>query len=72
MPLTKQQKRWYWLLLLPLINVFALPFYNRVDPTLFGIPLFYWYQLAWVVVCSVVVAIVFRMAHGPQSRPEQR
>ncbi len=64
MSLTPRQKRWYWLLLLPLINVFALPLYNRVDPTLFGIPLFYWYQLAWVIFCSIVVGIVFNRAHG--------
>ena len=64
MSLTPRQKRWYWLLLLPLINVFALPLYNRVAPTLFGIPLFYWYQLAWVVVCSLVVGIVFNRVHG--------
>lgn len=68
MPLTPRQKRWYWLLLLPLLNVFALPFYNTVEPTLFGIPFFYWYQLAWVVLCSIIVAIVFRMAHGPDKR----
>ncbi len=64
MSLTPRQKRWYWLLLLPLLNVLALPLYNRIDPTLFGIPLFYWYQLAWVVVCSLVVGVVFNRAHG--------
>jgi len=37
-----------WLLLLPFAGLLWVPFYNAAEPTLFGFPFFYWYQLAWV------------------------
>lgn len=49
---------WAWLLLLPLVATLWPPLYNRRSPYLFGIPFFYWYQLAAVgigVVCTVIV-----------------
>ena len=52
----------YWprlLFLIPLIAILWLPFYNRLDPTLAGIPFFYWYQLALILVCAVLVLIVY-------------
>ena len=48
-----------WLLVLPFIAVLWVPFYNSVEPTLIGIPFFYWYQLLWVLISSVIVAIVY-------------
>jgi hypothetical protein len=48
------------LLLLPYIGLLWLPFYNFAMPELFGFPFFYWYQLAWVPVTSVLIYIVFR------------
>lgn len=56
-------KRWYWLLLIPFIAIFALPFYNTVEPTLYGMPFFYWYQLACVALTSPLVAFVFKRSH---------
>ncbi len=35
------------------------PLYNRVAPTLLGIPFFYWFQLAWVLVSAVFTAVVY-------------
>ncbi len=37
----------WWLILqpLPLIDVRKVPFFNRVDPRVWGIPFFFWYQL---------------------------
>ena len=64
MSLTPRQKRWYWLLLLPLLNVLALPLYNRIDPTLFGIPLFYWYQLGEVDDVLAIANVAFIRALG--------
>jgi len=32
-----------------------VPFYNRLDPKLFGIPFFYWYQFLWVLLTSLVI-----------------
>jgi hypothetical protein len=59
----KPSRWWYALLVLPFVGT-LLPFlYNHASPSLFGLPFFYWYQLSWVVVTSLllgVVAFVFR------------
>ena len=48
-----------WLLVLPFIAVLYVPFYNGVNPTILSVPLFYWYQLLWVLLCAVVIGIVY-------------
>jgi hypothetical protein len=53
-------RRWYWLLLVPLVGVLIPPIYNREDPTVIGIPFFYWYQLLWVPISVMVTALVYR------------
>ncbi len=35
------------------------PFYNKLEPTLLGIPFFYWFQLLWVFASAVFTAIVY-------------
>ncbi|KTC68920.1 hypothetical protein Lbir_2453 [Legionella birminghamensis] len=59
--LPKPKKRWYWLLLIPNLAVLPLPWYNRLNPTLFGMPFFYWYQLLWIFLGAIIVAIVYWM-----------
>jgi hypothetical protein len=59
-----QKKRggWSWWYLLFVIQ-FAValwpPFYNKIEPTLLGIPFFYWFQLLWVIVSAIFTAIVY-------------
>jgi hypothetical protein len=48
------------LLLLPFIGLLYVPFYNQGGPDLFGFPFFYWYQLAWVPLTSLIIWIVYR------------
>lgn len=50
---------WYVLLLLQFIPSLAVPYYNAADPQLFGIPFFYWFQLALVLVSAAVTAVVY-------------
>lgn len=52
--------RWYWAFLIPLGLVIAVPFYNKAEPALWGLPFFYWVQLLFVVVGAVVTGIVYR------------
>jgi hypothetical protein len=59
---------WYWLLLVPLVAVLYPPLYNRTDPTLFGIPFFYWYQLAIIPVSMLCTLTVHLAARGPADR----
>jgi hypothetical protein len=51
---------WWYLLFVVQIGV-ALwpPLYNKLEPTLIGIPFFYWFQLLWVVVSAVFTAVVY-------------
>ena len=58
----KSSRGWSWWYLLFLVQfVVALypPFFNKADPTLIGIPFFYWFQLAWVFGCAILTAIVY-------------
>jgi hypothetical protein len=48
------------LLLLPFIGLLWVPFYNYLEPALFGFPFFYWYQLAWVPISSLLIWLVYR------------
>jgi hypothetical protein len=32
--------------------------YNRLDPPFFGIPFFYWFQMLWVIVTSLILAAI--------------
>ncbi|MGC9238989.1 MAG: DUF3311 domain-containing protein [Acidithiobacillus sp.] len=56
-------KRLRWpdilLLAIPCVAVLIVPFYNRVEPRLWGIPFFYWWQLMWVPLCSVFLGLVY-------------
>jgi len=58
----KSGRGWSWWYLLFVVE-FALvlwpPLYNRVDPTLFGIPFYYWYQLLCVLIGAVLTAVVY-------------
>ena len=52
-----------WLLLVPLVATLLPGFYNRIEPRLWGIPFFYWYQLAAIaigVACTLVVYLATR------------
>lgn len=55
---TRPSAGWYILLLLPCIGMLAVPFYNRVEPSLAGIPFFYWYQFSWVPLAAGLTAFV--------------
>ena len=59
---------WHLLLLIPFVAVLWVPSYNAVEPRIFGFPFFYAYQMAWVVISSVITAIVYvatRADHAP-------
>jgi hypothetical protein len=57
---TRHSRAWYWLLLVPLVGTLIPPIYNTEDPTLIGLPFFYWYQLLWVLISVAVTAVVYR------------
>jgi Protein of unknown function (DUF3311) len=50
---------WYLLFIIEFAMVLWPPFFNKVDPTLWGIPFFYWYQLLCVIIGAVITALVY-------------
>jgi len=50
---------WYVLLVLQFVPSLWVPFYNSVEPTLIGMPFFYWFQMALIFVSAAVTAVVY-------------
>ena len=48
------------LLLIPYVALLWVPFYNRLDPVIWGFPFFYWYQLAFVPITALLTWIAYR------------
>ena len=62
---------WNLLLLIPLAMLIT-SLYNRATPELFGIPFFYWSQLAFVFVGVACVAVVYaktKHVRAPKNPP---
>ncbi|MBE3560586.1 MAG: DUF3311 domain-containing protein [Ktedonobacteraceae bacterium] len=56
----KKKRSWVlWLLIIPFIAFLWPPFYNFKEPALIGIPFFYWFQLLWIIITSVITAFVY-------------
>jgi apolipoprotein N-acyltransferase len=51
---------WYWLFVLPFFGTFFPWIYNTKSPELFGLPFFYWYQMAWVPISVTLTVFVYR------------
>ena len=49
---------WYLLLIIPFAATLVPPLYNHARPALFGMPFFYWYQLAWVLLTAGLLGVV--------------
>jgi Protein of unknown function (DUF3311) len=47
------------ILLVAIVVPLLVPTYDQKEPTLFGFPFFYWYQLLWVFLCSGLCALSF-------------
>jgi hypothetical protein len=58
------------LLVVIFVLALAVPFFNRVEPSLFGFPFFYWYQLAVVLSASLLTWIVYLVEHAGKEGEE--
>ena len=50
---------WYLLFVIQCAVVLWPPLYNSAAPAVMGIPFFYWFQLAIVLVGAVLTAVVY-------------
>ena len=46
---------WYLLLLVPFIAILWVGSYASWEPSILGVPFFYWYQIAWIVISALIV-----------------
>jgi hypothetical protein len=56
------------LLAIPVVMPMLVPLYNRMEPRLFGLPFFYWYQLASVLIAIGVITAVYQLTKGRRPR----
>jgi hypothetical protein len=55
----RYSRGWLLLLILPYIALCFPQIYARSTPQLLGFPFFYWYQLAWVILASAIMGVVY-------------
>ncbi|GII60737.1 hypothetical protein Skr01_08220 [Sphaerisporangium krabiense] len=60
-PAKGDRSPWNWLLLAPIVIPLITPLYNADEPRLLGFPLFYWLQLAFIVLGVATTTLVYRM-----------
>lgn len=56
---SKRLSAWNLLLLLPALALIFPGVYARDTPELFGVPFFYWYQVAWILLSAIITAVVY-------------
>jgi hypothetical protein len=47
------------LLLLPFISMLWVSSYDTVEPSIAGVPFFYWYQLLWILISAFLIGFVY-------------
>jgi hypothetical protein len=56
---TRSRRVPYWLLIIPFIALLIPYFYNFMQPSIGGVPFFYWYQIAWVFITAALTWFIF-------------
>ncbi|MGH8234798.1 MAG: DUF3311 domain-containing protein [Rhodanobacteraceae bacterium] len=57
----RKLRRWLPLvLLIPFIALLWVPFYNREQPEIAGLPFFYVWQFAWIILAALLTWILYR------------
>ncbi len=55
-----KRRVWYVILFIPFFVAIWVPLYNRIEPSVFGIPFFYWFQFALIIVAAIVTALAYK------------
>ncbi|MFH9571454.1 DUF3311 domain-containing protein [Streptomyces sp. NPDC017454] len=45
----------------PFVAMLWVGSYAKTDPAFIGIPFFYWYQMAWVLISTVLTVIAYKL-----------
>ncbi|MSR35848.1 MAG: DUF3311 domain-containing protein [Gemmatimonadetes bacterium] len=49
------------LLVIPIVALLWVGHYAKEEPTLAGWPFFIWYQFLWIVICSAMTFVAYRL-----------
>jgi hypothetical protein len=63
-PVQDRSTGWYWLFAIPFVFTLLPWIYNTDSPELFGMPFFYWYQMAWVPITVIITVLVYIKTKG--------
>lgn len=53
-------------LIAPFVGVLWVGSYAKVEPTLIGIPFFYWYQMLWVPISAALTSVAYLLVRREQ------
>ena len=53
-------------LIVPFVAMLWVSSYARIEPTFIGIPFFYWYQMPWVLISTVLTMIAYKLVQREQ------
>lgn len=57
---TAHKRRWLLpLIFIPFIPVLYVPWFNKLEPTLFGVPFYYWFQMMWIPLSALITYAVY-------------
>jgi hypothetical protein len=48
-------------LVAPFVAMLWVDSYAKTDPAFIGIPFFYWYQMAWVLISTVLTVLAYKL-----------
>ncbi|MFV0127883.1 DUF3311 domain-containing protein [Streptomyces sp. HMX112] len=48
-------------LIAPFVAMLWVGSYARVEPVVIGIPFFYWYQMLWVLISTVLTMVAYQL-----------
>ncbi|MEU5834626.1 DUF3311 domain-containing protein [Streptomyces diacarni] len=51
----------------PFVGILWVDSYARIEPTLIGVPFFYWYQMLWVLISAVLTMVAYRIVRREQT-----
>ena len=59
----------HFFLIVPYVAVLWVPSFDRVEPSIAGVPFFYWYQMLWIALGALVLLPIF-LVEERDGKPE--
>ncbi|MFI2644726.1 DUF3311 domain-containing protein [Streptomyces sp. NPDC018610] len=60
-------------LVAPFVAMLWVGSYAKTDPTFVGVPFFYWYQMLWVILSTILTVLAYRLwQHDQRARSARK